>query len=71
MSKCACGEDSKHISILYHIHETRIRCVHNGLSDIGILCSQDRLAFLGVFDLDRLSNFQDGRGKHNSEYQFI
>ena len=32
------------------IHELRTCCVYIGLSDIGILCSQNILAFIGVVD---------------------
>ena len=54
MHKCACDEHIKHISIFEQINETQIRCVYDGLCDIGILCSQNIWAFICVFDWNRL-----------------
>ena len=54
MLKCACGEHIKHISSFVKMHTFQIRCVHNGLSNIGILCSQNVLALICIFDWNRL-----------------
>ena len=48
MRKCACGDDIKHISICEQIHELKIRRVYIGLSDIGMVCSQNILEFIGI-----------------------
>ena len=53
-AQSACGERTKHISILEQIHEIQIHCVDNGLGGIGISCSQHIEAFIGICDWNRL-----------------
>ena len=55
MRKCARGEQRvKRISIFEQFHETRIRCAHNRVSDICILCSRILWALISLFDWSRL-----------------
>ena len=71
MLKCVCGEHIKHTSNVEQMHAINMRCVHNGLSDIGILSSQNLWKFIGLFDRNRLPTaeldrhyLQNGRTKH-------
>ena len=43
----------KHTSILLQIHAFQLRCVYNGLSGIGNLCSHNTWAFIGIVDWNR------------------
>ena len=54
MLKCVCSEHLKHFFIFEQLYETQIRCAHSVSSDACIFSSQNRLAFITVFDWNRL-----------------